>query len=265
MEYYYIMNEDILGLEYDLDKMKKNIRDLMTDSHMTQEQLERKTGISQSRISKVLNSKKNSDAFTIQQLVSIAQVFGVSTDQILGLNIPTKEKKESEITLFDILIKLFEVDKLTAFEIKEYILPDNPKEQDNTKKQTKHQPYILFKNNQINKILSEWKEIKSLGSNSEMTKQTITNLQNLWKENIISRAKGCPKKWNFRSKKDEQKEIMNRILNDYENCPYPDDFFPMLFPDEWELLEEYYNSGKYISDFPEHESFITWLLPNILK
>lgn len=88
------MNEDILGLEYDLDKMKKNIRDLMTDSHMTQEQLERKTGISQSRISKVLNSKKNSDAFTIQQLVSIAQVFGVSTDQILGLNIPTKEKKE---------------------------------------------------------------------------------------------------------------------------------------------------------------------------
>ena len=259
------MNEDILGLEYDLDKMKKNIRDLMTDSHMTQEQLERKTGISQSRISKGLNSKKNSDAFTIQQLVSIAQVFGVSTDQILGLNIPTKEKKESEITLFDILIKLFEVDKLTAFEIKEYILPDDPKEQDNTKKQTKHQPYILFKNNQINKILSEWKEIKSLGSNSEMTKQTITNLQNLWKENIISRAKGCPKKWNFRSKKDEQKEIMNRILNDYENCPYPDDFFPMLFPDEWELLEEYYNSGKYISDFPEHESFITWLLPNILK
>ena len=125
--------------------------------------------------------------------------------------------------------------------------------------------YILFKNNQINKILSEWKEIKSLGSNSEMTKQTITNLQNLWKENIISRAKGCPKKWNFRSKKDEQKEIMNRILNDYENCPYPDDFLPMLFPDEWELLEEYYNSGKYISDFPEHESFITWLLPNILK
>ena len=55
------MNEDILGLEYDLDKMKKNIRDLMTDSHMTQEQLERKTGISQSRISKVLNSKKNSE------------------------------------------------------------------------------------------------------------------------------------------------------------------------------------------------------------
>ena len=53
------MNEDILGLEYDLDKMKKNIRDLMTDSHMTQEQLERKTGISQSRTSKVLNSKKS--------------------------------------------------------------------------------------------------------------------------------------------------------------------------------------------------------------
>ena len=55
------MNEDILGLEYDLDKMKKNIRDLMTDSHMTQEQLERQTAISQSRISKVLNSKKNSE------------------------------------------------------------------------------------------------------------------------------------------------------------------------------------------------------------
>lgn len=259
------MNEDIFGLEYDLDKMKKNIRDLMTDNHMTQEKLESKTGISQSRISKVLNRKKNSDAFTIQQLVSIAQVFGVSTDQILGLSIPTKGEKETEITLFDILIKLFEVDELTAFEIKEYILPDDLKEQDNTKKQTKHQPYILFKNNQINKILSEWKEIKSLGSNSEMTKQTITNLQNLWKENILGKAKECPKKWNFRSKADEQKEIMNRILEGYENCPYPDAFSPMLFPGEWDLLAEYYDSGKYIFDFPEHESFIEWLLPNILK
>ena len=58
---------------------------------------------------------------------------------------------------------------------------------------------------------------------------------------------------------------MNRILEGYENCPYPDAFSPMLFPGEWELLAEYYDSGKYIFDFPEHESFIEWLLPNILK
>ena len=103
------MNEDILGLEYDLDKMKKNIRDLMTDSHMTQEQLERKTGISQSRISKVLNSKKNSDAFTIQQLVSIAQVFGVSTDQMRifknmffhDRNVILPDKLKLQVRLYD--------------------------------------------------------------------------------------------------------------------------------------------------------------------
>lgn len=51
------MNEDILGLEYDLDKMKKNIRDLMTDSHMTQEQLERKR-----RTSNRMDARTNSEA-----------------------------------------------------------------------------------------------------------------------------------------------------------------------------------------------------------
>lgn len=68
---------------YDTDILIQNIRSLMDDKGMNQEQLAQILGMSQPNVSKALNlSDKKS--FTLDQVVGIANYFNVSVDVLIG-------------------------------------------------------------------------------------------------------------------------------------------------------------------------------------
>ena len=69
--------------KFNLDILKRNIKGLLKDKNMTQQQLADTIGMSQSNVSKAL-SEEDKKCFTVEQIYSIADHFGVSIDWILG-------------------------------------------------------------------------------------------------------------------------------------------------------------------------------------
>lgn len=69
--------------KFNQDILKRNIRELLKNKGMTQQQLADAIGMSQSNVSKAL-SDADKKCFTVEQIYSIADHFGVSIDWILG-------------------------------------------------------------------------------------------------------------------------------------------------------------------------------------
>ena len=69
--------------EFNQDIAKRNINELLRNKGMTQQQFAEVIGMSQSNVSKALN-KEEKKFFTVEQIYSIANHFGVSIDWILG-------------------------------------------------------------------------------------------------------------------------------------------------------------------------------------
>lgn len=69
--------------KFDQDILKWNIRELLRNKSMTQQQLADAIGMSQSNVSKAL-SEGDKKCFTVEQIYSIADHFGVSIDWMLG-------------------------------------------------------------------------------------------------------------------------------------------------------------------------------------
>lgn len=61
----------------------ENIKKLLTDNKITQEQLGNTIGMSQPNISKALNSEEKK-CFTLEQVIEIANYFNVSIDSLVG-------------------------------------------------------------------------------------------------------------------------------------------------------------------------------------
>ena len=68
---------------YDSDILIRNIKQLMADNDITQEQLAEILGMSQPNVSKAL-SERDKKAFTLEQVVGIAKHFGTSVDMLVG-------------------------------------------------------------------------------------------------------------------------------------------------------------------------------------
>ena len=69
--------------KFDYMTMKKNIKILIRNRDMTQQQLAEVLGMSQSNVSKALNEDEKK-CFTVEQLYEIAEHFNVSIDELLG-------------------------------------------------------------------------------------------------------------------------------------------------------------------------------------
>ena len=82
----------------------------------------------------------------------------------------------------------------------------------------------------------------------------------LWKEDTLNEAKQCPQKYNFLTKRERQKELMDIILQKYEDCPYKDDFHIRLCSEDYALIQEYYVSFFYRADYPNQIDFIEYLI-----
>ena len=104
------MDKDNQIHKYDKQIVIENISILMKDKGVTQAELAKGIGVSQSRISDCLRGQRD---FTLSQFVDIANFFETSTDKLLGFT-PATDKAD-EITLADVLQKLFDRSKRIAF------------------------------------------------------------------------------------------------------------------------------------------------------
>ena len=200
------MENDEKNIIYDTSILKRNIKKLMDkdDSGLSQTKLAEKFGMCQPRLSKLLNTD-TSDCFTVQQVGTIANFFHVSIDSLFGLQPENSEETDQEITLYNILDKLFELDKLTEIEFR------NRNVKSSGKAPSDYRPYILFKNEQINKILDEW-ILLDLNLDELHNTELKNKMFKLWKEDTLNEAKQCPQKYNFLTKRERQKELMDIIL-----------------------------------------------------
>ena len=248
------MENDEKNIIYDTSILKRNIKKLMDkdDSGLSQTKLAEKFGMCQPRLSKLLNTD-TSDCFTVQQVGTIANFFHVSIDSLFGIQPETSEETDQEITLYNILDKLFELDKLTEIEFR------NRNVKSFGKAPSDYRPYILFKNEQINKILDEWISLRLKFDELHNT-ELKNKMFKLWKEDTLNEAKQCPQKYNFLTKRERQKELMDIILQKYEDCPYKDDFHIRLCSEDYTLIQEYYDSFFYRADYPNQIDFIEYLI-----
>ena len=80
---------------FNLDILKRNIKKLLKNKNITQQQFADKIGMSQSNVSKALN-EEDKKCFTLEQICSIAECLGVSIDWLLGheasQKIPTSQR-----------------------------------------------------------------------------------------------------------------------------------------------------------------------------
>ena len=101
---------------YNRDILISNIKSLMADNNTTQQQLADVLDMSQSNVSKALNTKDKKN-FTLAQVVDIASFFRVSVDSLLG------EKDNPNITVTPrsiaaFLVRMIEKEHAEFFEYK---------------------------------------------------------------------------------------------------------------------------------------------------
>ena len=107
--------------EINFNILKSNIRELMRNNHITQQELSDVLGMSQSNLSKRLKIDDDSNCFTLAQICRLATYFNTSIDKLVGLSdkSTTKQYSVKEIcSLFVYLIEnhRFSIDKINKDE-----------------------------------------------------------------------------------------------------------------------------------------------------
>lgn len=233
----YFMDKDNQIHKYDKQIVIENISILMKDKGVTQAELAKGIGVSQSRISDCLSGKRD---FTLSQFADIANFFETSTDKLLGFTPATT--KADEATLADVLQKLFDINQLININMERIDIIDQNALPFDAVPETYLALY--FKNDALEKNLEEWAAVDSITTqDAEMKKKLLR----LWKEEALSTAKARKAKWNFRNEEEEGKRLYEEIMSQFdermkqlargtsENLIYP--FFTTK--DELELAEKY--------------------------
>lgn len=230
-------------IEYDISILKKNIKNLMKEKHITQTALANKAGMDQPRISAIL-SGKSSDCFTVPQLVYIARALNVSTDTLLGLDTP--KAPEHELCMSDVCSKLFDLDKISDMKIGYCRTGEYEKGSDIFQDPVEIEvPGIYFDNDKLSDFLAEWKELESSGIGREETKSKVLEL---WKAETIKDASQRKRKWEYRTELEESKNLQERLLeelNEYSSnreagyCP--DGLSGVWLESELKLIDKYNN------------------------
>lgn len=194
------MNKDNQIHKYDNQIVINNISILMKDKGVTQAELAKGIGVSQSRISDCLSGKRD---FTLSQFVDIANFFETSTDKLLGFTPVTA--KADEATLADVLQKLFDIDRIIGIniyeELEEYVDGDGV---------SIPSPTLYFNNNTLGEILKEWVAVDSITTQDAGVKEKLLHL---WKEEVLSTARSRKAKWNFRNEEEEGLRLFRYIMS----------------------------------------------------
>ena len=150
----------------------------MKDKGVTQAELAKGIGVSQSRISDCIRGQRD---FTLSQFVDIANFFETSTDKLLGFTPVTA--KADEATLADVLQKLFDINQLININMERINITDQNALPFDTVPETYLALY--FKNDALEKNLEEWAAVDSITTqDAEMKKKLLR----LWKEEALSMA-----------------------------------------------------------------------------
>lgn len=235
------MNKDNQIHKYDNQIVINNISILMKDKGVTQAELAKGIGVSQSRISDCLRGQRD---FTLSQFVDIANFFETSTDKLLGFTPVTA--KADEATLADVLQKLFDIEQLININMERIdIIDQNALPFDTGAQETYLALY--FKNDALEKNLEEWAAVDSITTQDAKMKKKLLRL---WKEEALSTAKSRKAKWNFRNEEEEGKRLYEEIMSRFDermehlarggseseiNLIYP----LFITQDELELAEKY--------------------------
>ena len=232
------MNKDNQIHKYDNQVVIKNISTLMKDKGVTQAELAKGIGVSQSRISDCLRGQRD---FTLSQFVDIANFFETSTDKLLGFTPVTA--KADEATLADVLQKLFDINQLININMERINITDQNALPFDTVPETYLALY--FKNDALEKNLEEWAAVDSITTqDAEMKKKLLR----LWKEEALSMAKSRKAKWNFRNEEEEGERLYEDIMSQFDewmNClargtsEMNSIYSLFITQDELELAEKY--------------------------
>ena len=200
-------------INYDISIMKNNIKSIMEKKNIKQTQLANAIGISQPQISSVLNTK-NSNSFTIGQLVSIADYLGCSVDEILGLN--QNEKRQELKSLSDILNLLFEIDANVEIQIGECGTEEMEMGSNGVTEIKKTGLY--FDNDKMDRVLTEWNDLKNSSINEPLKSRIIEQ----WKEGILKEYENYRIEWDFRSELEQCEYLAELALRQFsDNDPLP--------------------------------------------
>ena len=201
------MNKDNQIHKYDNQVVIKNISTLMKDKGVTQAELAKGIGVSQSRISDCLRGQRD---FTLSQFVDIANFFETSTDKLLGFTPATT--KADDTTLADILQKLFDIDQIIGIKTG-YITLEDRKALARGINSQKTQLSLYFKNERLEKILEEWVTVDSITTQDAGVKEKLLRL---WKEEVLSTARSRKAKWNFRNEEEEGLHLYRYIMSMFD-------------------------------------------------
>lgn len=247
----YFMDKDNQIHKYDKQIVIENISILMKDKGVTQAELAKGIGVSQSRISDCLRGQRD---FTLSQFVDIANFFETSTDKLLGFTPVTA--KADEATLADVLQKLFAIEQLININMERIdIIDQNALPFDTGAQETYLALY--FKNDALEKNLEEWAAVDSITTqDAEMKKKLLR----LWKEEALSTAKSRKAKWNFRNEEEEGKILYEHITEWYEDFKINSVLQPNvdtrinITKEELELAEKYVRKNLHSLSFDAYDA-----------
>lgn len=247
----YFMDKDNQIHKYDKQIVIENISILMKDKGVTQAELAKGIGVSQSRISDCLRGQRD---FTLSQFVDIANFFETSTDKLLGFTPVTA--KADEATLADVLQKLFDIEQLININMERIdIIDQNALPFDAGAQETYLALY--FKNDALEKNLEEWAAVDSITTqDAEMKKKLLR----LWKEEALSTAKSRKAKWNFRNEEEEGKILYEHITEWYEDFKINSVLQPNvdtrinITKEELELAEKYVRKNLHSLSFDAYDA-----------
>lgn len=175
-------------MEKHLIILKRNIVNLMKNHkpEVTQEELGKIAGLSQSNISKRL-SKKDKSCFSLIQLIAIADYFEVSLDSLIGRSLDNIKQKNT--TMQDIISALFELEKVDL-EIntrQETIIDCNPYSGEPFNHEIVSHD-ISFSLNYLDDFLSEWKSARTMITKIKSTSKVAKDMYESWKKEKLNEA-----------------------------------------------------------------------------
>lgn len=236
--------------DYDLNTLKNNVRKLMKEKGLTQQELAKSAGCPQSRISRIFNS---SECFTVQQLVSIAHTYNVSTDTLIGLNTVEKPCQE-EFTMNDICSRLFEInDSISEIKIGRCRTDNVQKNNSSDSEEIESETWgIYFDNKEITLFLEEWNSIKQAAEKAGVL-ETKEKIISLWENETLKTSKENKKEWHFRNRDGQKKYLAQLLIFEHKD---PKEFTKTrgltwtlhVNPESKKLLKEYMYFGGYVND-----------------
>lgn len=245
-----MIDNDSNVFNYDISKLKNNLNRILDEKGITTTELAKKIGSHQSRVSNALNISK-SDCFTVPQLVSIAELLGVSVDDLLGIK--PAENKNCE-SLSNVIEKLFEINDITPIKMGDFEVELNEIPfSDSDVELTKRIKCIFFENDKIEDVLKTWDELNNCSFATNNTKKEIIGM---WKNKTLDDTKQFLKKWNFRNEIEEGKYLADETLASLSSLdPFDDSRYLYMTPltnDERRILKNYVDTKAWL-EYSQHD------------